>query len=602
MCVLSGRRGVGLVLFAFSLGFFAFAPAALAGPPTHPRTPSLDISGGLNHACGVAVDSRGDLYVASAGESKVNVYDPSHTLLTSIADSNEPCGLAVNSKGELYVSEGGTGKVVRYKPNAYPFAGTPTYGSAEPIDASGNAKGIAVDPTDDRLYVAEGTHIAVYKADGSFEANAGEPALIEASGVAAYTSPTGDRYLFAADARGAAADQLLVFSGPSIAGLKLRRELSGSSTPSGSFGFGAAGAYLAVDRGNKEAGGPKCAAVAEQACTAGHLLIYDAAHNALDEFEASGEYLDQISDPAFADAQPSAMAIDRSGGANDGTIYLTVGSGSGAKALAFGPLAAPSRATLEEPLSHVLAGAGAVATDSHGDVYMTEGSLIKVFSPNGSEVKVGPAGKGVPDTQVPLGDLAVDSQGHVYVLEEKEAVAYYTPNAYPPVEGTTYTRHEPIAASADFPEGSRILRGIAVNPGPGAGRDRLFLATNDVVREYKTAAEGSGVLNENFAAGLVSGTKLSIAVDGASARDGKKTVVYIGANPRTITALNATGTEVTARIDGSGCPMGQFEANPVVAVDQANGHVLEFQPGDEAAREHDGRGRAWRNSAALPIR
>ena len=57
---------------------------------------------------------------------------------------------------------------------------------------------------------------------------------------------------------------------------------------------------------------------------------------------------------AFADAEPTAIAIDRSGGAGDGTVYVTAGAGAGAKALAFSPLTQPGRETLAEPISHIL--------------------------------------------------------------------------------------------------------------------------------------------------------------------------------------------------------------------------------------------------------
>jgi DNA-binding beta-propeller fold protein YncE len=138
---------------------------ALAGPPAHFPAPGKGI-GGFDHACGVAVDSKGDVYVASAGESKVKIFDPVHAELASIPNSNEPCGLAVDSKGQLYVSEKATGKVVKYTPNAYPFSGTPTYGAPVTVDPSGDARGIAVDRFDDRLYVAEGDHISTYSPEG----------------------------------------------------------------------------------------------------------------------------------------------------------------------------------------------------------------------------------------------------------------------------------------------------------------------------------------------------------------------------------------------------------------------------------------------------
>jgi hypothetical protein len=159
-------RRAALSALALLLFLLALAPAALAGPPSHPALPALDISG-LNQACGTAVDSEGDTYVSSAGESKVKIFSPTHTELASIANANEPCGLAVDGKGALYVSEQATGNVVKYLPNAYPLSGPPSYGGPTTIDASGNAKGIAVDPVDDRLYVAEGSRIAVFQADGT---------------------------------------------------------------------------------------------------------------------------------------------------------------------------------------------------------------------------------------------------------------------------------------------------------------------------------------------------------------------------------------------------------------------------------------------------
>jgi hypothetical protein len=490
----SVRPHLGACALAAALLILLLAPSAQA-VPFHPRSESLDVTTGLNHACGVAVDSKGDLYLSSPGTSKIKVYNPSHVLLTEISDANTPCGLAVTTTGNLYVSERATGEVVRFKPSAYPFVGTPTYGSREVIDSSTKAKGIAVNPTDNRLFVAEGTRVAVYKSDGTFEANVGEGALTEASGVAAYTYSNGaatDRYLWVADAAGVAADKLVLFAAVEEEALALRRELSAG--PDGTFGFGTAGAYLAADPGNRI--GEKCVAVAEQACSAGHFFLYDAAHKALDEFDASGEFLDRTANASFADAEPTAIAIDRSGGTNDGTLYVTAGAGAGAKALAFGPLKGPKRETLGEPLSHILTSARAVATDPNGDVYALAEGVVYVFGPKGEAITQ------FEDEFTPR-ELAVDSAGNVYVLDaeaeqtEEEppkpiaGVTYYAPSSYPPKAATSYARHEPlIDTSTTFPKGGTLLRAIAVNPGPSKGKDQLFVASNSITRLYKSAAEG----------------------------------------------------------------------------------------------------------------
>src|SRR5262249_3793841 len=115
----------------------------------------------------------------------------------------------------------------------------------------------------------------------------GEGVLSEASGVAPYTAEAEgsktDRYLAVADAAGLGADRLYLFGGQDIRSLSLHNELKGANTPDGSFGFGAAGAYLAVDSGAIVA--KKCTVVGEEACTAGRLFLYDAAHKVLDEFD-----------------------------------------------------------------------------------------------------------------------------------------------------------------------------------------------------------------------------------------------------------------------------------------------------------------------------
>jgi hypothetical protein len=168
----AARRASRAAAVALAAVTLALATASSAwGVPVHPRESGRDISG-LNHACGAALDSAGDVYVASTGEAKIKVFDPSHALLASIPNANEPCGLAVDTHGTLFVVEKATGNVVRYVPNSYPFAGAPSYGAAEPVDSSGDARGIAVDTSvivgevpidgDNSLYVTKSDHIDAY--------------------------------------------------------------------------------------------------------------------------------------------------------------------------------------------------------------------------------------------------------------------------------------------------------------------------------------------------------------------------------------------------------------------------------------------------------
>jgi hypothetical protein len=313
----------------------------LAGPPVHSPLPdpfSLDNTkipvqetpgGDLNKACGAAVDTKGDLYVASAGKSYIDIFKPTGDeahpweYLTSIPNANEPCGLAVDTNGNLYVSEKAVGDIVKYEPSEYPFTGTPTYSLVSPpIDESHQAQGIAVDPTDNRLYVAEGDRVDSYTAAGSAGPTIGLGDLSEATGVAIYTSLSDEiHYLTVADHDG---DVLKIFSGPNLSELQLRRVIDGSNadeftadeTPANGMEFGPMGAAAAADWTN------------------GHVFVYDAAHSVVNEFEATGEYVSQISDTGFVDAEPTAVAI---AGQRNEVQRLVVNATTGTYKLCFDP-------------------------------------------------------------------------------------------------------------------------------------------------------------------------------------------------------------------------------------------------------------------------
>lgn len=597
------RKRVLTLWLALTLLMLCAPTASLAGPPVHEPLTAESIEG-LNRACGAAVDSEGDVYASSAGESKVVVFNPEHDELASIVNAHEPCALALDGDGNLYVSERATGEVVRYHPTEYPFVGAPSYEAPVTIDASGSAKGIAVDPIDGRLYVAEGTRIAVYRFDGSFEAYLGEGELTDATGVGTYTyvysqnngEERGIRHLYVADRSDSS---IKLFGGgvvgeptlkaDSIAAPEFRRSVVGPSQGE-EFGFGSQGAYLSVDPGNSNSEG-KCARIAEQACTAGHLFVYDDAHTVVDEFDAAGEFVDRIgASSTLSDGEPTAIAVDRSGGSNDGTIYVTSGAGSGAEVLAFSPLVQPGRRPLgqgeppEQP-SQELPTARAVATDSHGSLYAAAGKLVHIFDPSGTELM------NFEDAEQPV-DMSVDSAGNVYVLDNgsgvgTEKVTYYSPSSYPPSSSTGYTRHATLATRAGWPASCETpsLSAIGVDP----ANDHLFIATGSnagCVRELGSAEEGSPVVDPEFGAGITASIPTIQSVDVC----GKSGEVFFGGNSR-ITVINSAGTVVMARVIGAGSPGGPFSgSNPKIAVDQSNCHVLGVDPTDGAAAEYDSRG------------
>ena len=718
----------------------AFAVPAQAGPPVHVPLPDPLNGFALDKACGAAVDSEGDIYVSSAGTNAIEVFDPEGNHLATVENTNEPCGLAVDTVGNLYATETVTGNVVRYVPDAYPLSGSPTYGVLPTtIDSSGEAKDIAVDPFDNSRYVAKGSAVDLYGADGTFleideqqklefigpgggtytlsfkgkktgpieyaNAKKAEEALeglstisagnvtvagkgklaitfvgalaatnveqlvvnpseligtavvsthtegfnghiglgdlTEATGVAAYTNNSGDRFVFVADD---SSDEVQVFAGDSLGALSLRHTIDGTpqnevqrarveatsgtfnlafegevtpaiefdathaevqaaleglstigagnvavdagpggardhritftgalagtdlpkllSSPSGAvtviqvtqgfegFGFGSAGASLGVDQ------------------SSGHVFLYDDQHSKVDAFEASGQLFAQIDSPDFADAEPTGIAVDRSGGPSDGRVYVSAGASAGAELLAFGAPLSPSRPPLPR-LSFAVKSPCGTAVDSYGNIYVAGQKAVSIYDP--TSASPGTAIAEIADSEAPC-DLAVDSAGNVYAINSNNEasgfwdVVRYTPSSYPPKPGTAYSAPTTI-------DGDGFSQAIAVNP----ANDHLFVSKRGAsavhqVAEYDSAANGSGLLDGEIGKGLL-GSPEGIDVRGANGN------IYVYDRlGRVLKVLDPDGTVVLGTIDGSGSPNGTFQSNgaflDAIAVDQSNGHVL----------------------------
>lgn len=671
------RVGVSIAL---AMLLAAILAQSVGAAPVHPPKPAWDING-LNHACGIATDSQGDVYVTS-GDSEVRIYAEG-VLLGSIANPNGPCGLAVDSDGNVYVSESSSGEVVRYKPTAYPFVGSPAYGPRTVIDSSGDAEGISVDPFDDRLYVARGDHIATYDAEGkpgsnevqsvavgkeggffrlAFKGSAftapipadAEPSEVEAaleslstiglgnvsvdpgteasrnefivtfedsleltdqpllqgdgselggfqellihedtkgfngkiglgvignaSGVAAYTYKGSDshldRYVFVADTTGS--DKVYTFGGGDIRALELRHTNEGLGTPDGSFGFGTQGAYLLADKGT-------CPPTA-QACTAGHLFVYDAGHGVVDEFEAGGRFVAQIEGPNFDDAEPTAIAVDRSSGPRRGALYVTTGAGPGAKALAFGPLPLPSRTPVPDR-SLELTNASGVAIDSHGNRYVAADSFIHIYGPSGQTELATIA------NSKKLSEIAVDDEGRVYALDDygQEAgrgrIVYFEPDSFPLQVGTDYSAPTVIVnTSSKFFPVSEWLLWFAINPANG----HIFVTQPNRTIELDSVANGADVLDPQVAPMVSSRTR--VTVDETSGN----VFMLTGGGTDTVANVLDMGVEgdagdekVIARFDGTGSPSGSLGFLSSVAVDQATGHLLTLERQNGVVEEYD---------------
>jgi hypothetical protein len=134
--------------------------------------------------CGLAVDSAGRVYVGDGG-GFVERYTPSSSGLpvsdgdyevSEISGVGEACAVAVNAAGDVFASPANfreTGPLSEYEHTQFPAKGS-AVGTATLVDEKSQA--VAVDPATGRVYVDEGTQIAIYEISG------GKPSLVETFG------------------------------------------------------------------------------------------------------------------------------------------------------------------------------------------------------------------------------------------------------------------------------------------------------------------------------------------------------------------------------------------------------------------------------------
>ena len=275
-------------------------------------------SGGFWDACGVALDSQGDLYVSNYFNDAVDVFNTEDKYRTEIANedpTNGPCGLSVDSASDIFVNNW-RHEVVKFTPlSSPPGLGTP-YHAAGVIDP-GPATAVKFDPTTDRIYVDDGSYVAAYEPSGAPVEVGGRPLRIgegtlrEGYGLAVSDYPETEGEIYVPDA---ATDTVKVYD-PTVDLSDPVKVIDGSGTPRNRF------TYL----GNL---GESEAAIDP---TDGHLFVLDEVGHGLSEepeivvyeFNAEGDYRGQIlAPPTFitkpfgyltfhrmTEARPSGIAI-----------------------------------------------------------------------------------------------------------------------------------------------------------------------------------------------------------------------------------------------------------------------------------------------------
>jgi hypothetical protein len=286
-------------LFAFAWFQLASPSRAAAAEEVHAFDPQLSLTGGpfpfvpkdpvpdpgpthpskeFGEVCGLAVDSLGYTYVATFGElvegeeqfqnGRIDIFDPEgHFLLEIPRGENRPCDLAVDSQGTLYVSGGIPPAVVmRFTPTEYPPSPTTDYGSPVVADPQNGPEGIAVNQTNDHLFVAHNNHVVEFSSASTgntvVSSSLGSGELNRAVGIAVNSS-TGEiavsslcriskvPEVWCPPVKGGAHPHVSVVKVFDSSGV-LKATIDGSDTPNGGFEASAAEVYPAFDESTGE--------------------------------------------------------------------------------------------------------------------------------------------------------------------------------------------------------------------------------------------------------------------------------------------------------------------------------------------------------------
>jgi DNA-binding beta-propeller fold protein YncE len=329
------RAALCAALLAFALA----APARGAAAPNHPLR--FEISSWhpepflhptnlefLEGPCGIAVDGSGRLYVSNYYHDEIAAFGSAGDYINralNVEPTDGPCGLAVDPSGRLYVNALHR-SALRFTLAHFPPTSSPENGliagSAATIDAE-HPTGLALDPATGDLYVDDRTYVAEYEPSGTLIRKIGLGNLKDGYGIAVSGFAATEGFLYVPDAASAT---VKVFD-PATSTSAPVAEIDGAGAPQGGFAS-LDDAAVAVDDSD------------------GHLFVTDNLQSldtehprgALDEFNSEGAFRGQLpAFPALFASLPTGLAIDNSGGATQGDLYLTSGDSEEAKVYAYGP-------------------------------------------------------------------------------------------------------------------------------------------------------------------------------------------------------------------------------------------------------------------------
>lgn len=322
-------KRIGLAaLCGATLALAAAAPAGavepiytfVPSPPPPPAQPAPPPSGYLNGPCGMAVSSTGQVYVSDYYHHAVDVFSagsavtpPSYsTQLPNVDPLDGPCGLALDGSNGLFVNN--------YHRNVERFGPSPSFTPAGafplPVDDTDHRlpTGVAFDAGTNRVYVNHRTYIGAYDTagnpimDGPNQLRIGEGTLGDGYGVAASQFPATAGYLYVPDA---STNTVKVYD-PVTSKVAVRAEIR---DPFGRPFVSLRDSAIAVSR---DSGEVYFADNTQPRHTERpQAIVY--AYSASNSWNGALRY-------KIVTALPPGLAVDNSGGANRGRVYVTSGN------------------------------------------------------------------------------------------------------------------------------------------------------------------------------------------------------------------------------------------------------------------------------------
>ena len=277
----SGTRASIQILFIDFL-LLTIATAVLAAEI--PRIGSRSISAKLVSPTGVATDTGGNIYVTESAGNRLLVYDRYGNSLREVKGLNKPTGVAVDSGGRIYISNTGRKAVDVYKRDLTPLFRLGlgmvelVFPTSIALDSSGNA--YVADSKDHRIKVFDdsGSFLYSFGGQGTGNGNLNFPVAVAVNE--------------------SAGEVIVTDLQPTLAGYR----------GAGVHVFSRSGAFQRRFGGYGEGQGLFVRPMGVAVDGSGRIYVSDAYQNVIQVFDAGGNFLLGIYDPAHPVRTPMGIA------------------------------------------------------------------------------------------------------------------------------------------------------------------------------------------------------------------------------------------------------------------------------------------------------